>query len=379
VLRGGCLATANFEAPVAVAAEEPVGRFGSFLRCVDVIGPLLEVLRLDVATIANNHALDYGITAFERTRSRLTAAGVSVVGLAGQAPVLLERDGVRFAILATCDDIRLPADGAPCPADLVDDAALAHRIRAARAAADVVVLHVHWGFEWGCLPPLAWRDRARAFVKAGAQVVLCHHAHVPMGVELFEDGVIAHGLGNAFFPFVTEAPHPLREATQLLFVTLSAGKVTEARVQFLRHDAQQGLVVPPPTLLSALNALQWRANSALADDARLARVERQRSAALVRSLEYWCRTGLADTAAGTAALAEGARFMRVPLRARLDGTLRSWGCTQLADAVEEYRAAVTPGELRLAAGRVLREAAQPPATRNLARAAGPPGTIGWLP
>jgi hypothetical protein len=72
-------------------------------------------------------------------------------------------------------------------------------VRELRGQTDVVVVQLHWGYEFALHPLLRHRDLARRVAEAGAQAVLCHHAHVPMAFEIYENSLIAHGLGNWIF------------------------------------------------------------------------------------------------------------------------------------------------------------------------------------
>lgn len=101
---------------------------------------------------------------------------------------------------------------------------------AVRAAADLVVIQLHWGYEWRMYPLRTLRDWARSYVEAGADLVICHHAHVPMGVERWGNGLIAHGLGNLYFGPGTRQTHPFRSRSVVLQVSVAQRSVIEARV-----------------------------------------------------------------------------------------------------------------------------------------------------
>jgi hypothetical protein len=70
-------------------------------------------------------------------------------------------------------------------------------IRAAAAAADLVVVALHKGIVHtpAVLAPYE-RAVARAAIDAGASVVVGHHAHILRGIEIHRGKPIFHGLGN---------------------------------------------------------------------------------------------------------------------------------------------------------------------------------------
>lgn len=373
------LLTANFEAPIATPEDVRAGSFGSFLHTVDNVDELLARLPDSVLTVANNHALDYGVPAFERTVSTLAAHDVATVGQSGQAPVIIERNGVTMAFLGACDDVRLPSEQ-PSPVALIDDRELEASIRLQRARGYVVVLHLHWGFEWSCVPPRSYRDRARAFSAAGAQVVLCHHAHVPLGVERTPFGVIAHGLGNGFFPFASAPQHPLRDSVQYLRIGIDATGVVSVDVDFLQFEQAAGLRTPTSGVAHRWYALQNLANTALSDSARLERAEWQRVSSAVRSVGHWCRVALNERQDVEAALAEAQRLLHVPLRRNLPSRMDELGLKSLANAMATFRDTTAHGQaLRAAAEGLLSTLNEHPTRRRLAAAFDTGTLIGWLP
>jgi poly-gamma-glutamate synthesis protein (capsule biosynthesis protein) len=72
-------------------------------------------------------------------------------------------------------------------------------VAVARAAADVVVVLLHFGLEGRTEITRAQRAQARAAVDAGAALVLGSHPHVLQGVEQYNGGLIAYSLGNFVF------------------------------------------------------------------------------------------------------------------------------------------------------------------------------------
>lgn len=204
----------------------------------------------DVATLAGNHMFDQGpngvIDTVEGLRGHgLATAGAGVDLAAARAPAVVERHGVRVAVLSyncvgpkdswasaskpgcayvevlTHYELDHASPGGPpsiytfaTPASL---AAMAADIAAAREQADLVVVAFHKGI--GHTPAaLAMYESAvaRAAIDAGAHAVVGHHAHIMRGIEVHRGAPIFHGLGN--FVTVTRAlsiednPSPERRA-----------------------------------------------------------------------------------------------------------------------------------------------------------------------
>jgi poly-gamma-glutamate synthesis protein (capsule biosynthesis protein) len=169
---------------------------------------------VDVVTLANNHAGDFGFDALLDTQARLSAAGILAVGAGRNAaeahtPVVVERNGVRIAFLAYVDvlpetrsgfDTRVWIAGADTsgvawayPAEIVND------VTQAKTQADVVIVLLHFGLEGRAEVALAQRTAARAAIEAGAALVIGAHPHLLQSVERHKNGLIAYSLGNFVF------------------------------------------------------------------------------------------------------------------------------------------------------------------------------------
>jgi poly-gamma-glutamate capsule biosynthesis protein CapA/YwtB (metallophosphatase superfamily) len=172
-----------------------------FFRAPPRAVELLVLLGTDCVTLANNHALDYGVDALADTLEYLAAAGIAAVGAGAdleqaRRPADLTAGGLRIMVLAATDH---PADFAAGPdqpgvafADLVRQVPdwLLERVRAADA--EVVLVTPHWGPNLTSAPVGHVRRAAAALVDAGATLVAGHSAHVPHGVG----GPVLYDLGD---------------------------------------------------------------------------------------------------------------------------------------------------------------------------------------
>lgn len=204
------LAVVNLETAVGTGgAPEPGKRFT--FRAPPRALDALAAAGVDVATMANNHALDFGRVALDETFAAIAGASVDVVGIgpdadAAFAPAYVEAGGSRVAVLgATTAALDPTADPTgqwaatatrAGTADAVDPARLLRAVTAADAEADVVVVYVHWGVQGRTCPSADQRDLARALVDRGADVVVGSHAHEVQGDGRLGPGYVAYGLGN---------------------------------------------------------------------------------------------------------------------------------------------------------------------------------------
>ena len=200
---------------------------------------------VDVASMANNHALDYGRgrlpSTFRAIRAAATAEDpLAVVGIGRNAeeafaPVVFDVRGTsvapRAAPVAAPDPPPAPTgprgahppppsvatlaasvadqdptadrtghwaatDDRPGIADALDPSRLLTGVRRARRSADVVIVYLHWGVQGARCPSADQRRLAARLVAAGADVVAGSHAHRLQGDGRLGGGYVAYGLGN---------------------------------------------------------------------------------------------------------------------------------------------------------------------------------------
>lgn len=201
---------------------------------------------IDVATMANNHALDYGreplTSAFEAIETARTAdPPLAVVGIGRDVaeafrPARTEVDGTVVATIgATVADEDPTADPtgqwaatgtSPGTADALEPARLLRTVREATTWADVVVVYMHWGVQGERCPNGAQRSLASDLVEAGGDIVVGSHTHVLQGDGRMGDGYVAYGLGNyAWYTPSSEAT----PATGVLTLTVRPARSEEGR------------------------------------------------------------------------------------------------------------------------------------------------------
>ncbi len=169
---------------------------------------------VDLVSLANNHALDYGPEALLQGIELLQAAGVAAVGggasdAAAHAPYIADIKGLKVAFLGyvnvpvesiTHFDTQSWTATADAPGlAWADPARITADVAAIRPQVDLVVVILHSGYEYIEEPSEPQVAAARAAVDAGADLVVGHHAHILQGIHRYHDGVIAYGLANFVF------------------------------------------------------------------------------------------------------------------------------------------------------------------------------------
>jgi poly-gamma-glutamate synthesis protein (capsule biosynthesis protein) len=205
-------------------------------RAPDAAFAAVRAAGVDVVSVANNHALDYGRVGLADTLDAARRSGVRAVG-GGQtaaeayAPWLAAVRGVRVAFLGFSQVAELwwqwRATAARSGIAVARERARAETaVRAAGTVADVVVVYVHWGVEGSACPTAEMREFARALAGAGADIVLGTHAHLLLGEEWIGQTYVQYGLGN----FLWWRDDAFSNDTGVLVVTLRGVRVAETRL-----------------------------------------------------------------------------------------------------------------------------------------------------
>lgn len=146
---------------------------------------------VDVASVANNHATNYGIQGLAETVATLDANGIKVVGQG--EPAVVSRRGHQYAFLSYNDVGRYPGISS------ADPATISAAINSAKQLAEVVLVSFHWGSEYQNTPNARQVQLAHAAIDAGADVVIGAHPHWVQTKEIYQGKPIYYSLGNFVF------------------------------------------------------------------------------------------------------------------------------------------------------------------------------------
>lgn len=170
---------------------------------------LMQEMGIDLVTLANNHALDYGRDAMLDTIDTLDHVGIRHVGAGknlaeARKPAIVELNGRTFAFIGATRvypeaDWAAGTDSAGMFSAYDGGAALAEEVKAAKQQADYVIAYVHWGIEREEMPNEVQKSIAHRLVDAGADLVVGAHPHVLQGLEYYQGVPIAYSLGNFVF------------------------------------------------------------------------------------------------------------------------------------------------------------------------------------
>ncbi len=226
---------------------KPLAGKGFTFRTKPAMAANLDKLSVDIVSLANNHVYDYGEEALLDTLSTLEQYGVPYVGAGrnleeAKKIVYFRVNGIKIAYVSATQIERdyvytkQATDTAPGVLRTYDPALFCDVIREAEEKSDFVVVYVHWGTEADIMFEEDQRELGRAYIDAGADLVIGDHTHYLQGVEYYKGVPIFYSLGNFWFNSRTRD-------TGLVEVDLVEGKLSEFRfVPCLQSGCRTSLV-----------------------------------------------------------------------------------------------------------------------------------------
>ncbi|WP_052810086.1 CapA family protein [Streptomonospora alba] len=230
------LSIVNLETAVTDGGTRAPGKQFVF-RAPSTTFTALDSAGVDVATVANNHGMDYGTDGLQDTLANAEEADFPIVG-AGEnaeeayAPHVFDTEGGKVAVIGAADvldDHLISAwtagPGKPGLASAKNEmqSRLVEAVSAAAEEADTVITYLHWGLEGDHCPKPHAPGLAQALVDAGSDAVVGGHAHVLSPGGYLGDSYVHYGLGNfAFYNY----SGPTAE-TGVLNLTFQDGEVVD--------------------------------------------------------------------------------------------------------------------------------------------------------
>ena len=230
-LRDADLTVINNEFPFSTRGTQAPDKQFTFRVDPKYVSVLTD-MGVDIATLANNHVLDFGPDALQDTFDTLDHAGIDYMG-AGNDParaealVTREAGGKTFGFLAASRVIPVVSwdiqNSSPGVFTTYDPTRLVAAIKAAKESCDYLTVFVHWGIEREEYPQDYQVSMAKQYIDAGADLVIGSHPHVLQGITYYKDKPICYSLGN--FIFNRDIPR-----TAAVKVTIDGEKEPEIRL-----------------------------------------------------------------------------------------------------------------------------------------------------
>lgn len=166
---------------------------------------------VDIVSLANNHAYDYGPEALEDTLDTLRETGISYVGAGrniseARKPVYYIVGDIKIAFVSATQierldtpDTKEATETSPGVFRCWNGAKLLETIREAAENSDFVVAYIHWGTENQAELDWAQLKQAPELVTAGADLVIGDHPHCLQPIGVIQGVPVIYSLGNFWF------------------------------------------------------------------------------------------------------------------------------------------------------------------------------------
>ena len=229
IFRSAQVVVSNLECP-ATKIQSPVQKLYIFRGEPE----WLEALKRHGIThlnLANNHSIDQGREGLIDTRQNIINTGITAIGAGANMteaaePVLLSRTPRNVWLIPS---LRLALENyaylpdKPCVSQEPMDSLLnrIHRLRKADSTA-VIIVSLHWGGEHTMHPVNSQRWDARQIIRAGADVLVCHHTHTLQDVEDINGHSVFYSIGN----FIFDQSKPENTKACLVRLKITAETVT---------------------------------------------------------------------------------------------------------------------------------------------------------
>lgn len=175
---------------------------------------LLSQMGVDIVSLANNHAYDYGQDALLDSLDTLDGEGIARVGAGrnleeAMAPVYFDINGTKIGILAATQIERLEnpdtkgaTENSPGVFRCFNETELnrlLEQIKQTKQQCDFLTVYIHWGTE--NTDELDWAQpyQAKLIAEAGADLIVGCHPHCLQGIDYMGDTPVIYSLGNFWF------------------------------------------------------------------------------------------------------------------------------------------------------------------------------------
>jgi poly-gamma-glutamate synthesis protein (capsule biosynthesis protein) len=228
LLREADLRVVNCECALT-RVRKPVWKSGAVFKGDPAHVKALRVVPFEVACLANNHVLDYGVRGLAETLRVLHREGIRTVG-AGLSereactPLTLTVNGIPLHIINFSEGEDLTAARGGPGVFGWDIPRVIDEVRRRKRAGGIVLAIGHCGLEYVPYPPPYVVTAFRAIADAGADCVIGHHPHVPQGFERHRGRPIFYSLGN--FVFYQPAPLHYRKVGFCVELQLGVRRIT---------------------------------------------------------------------------------------------------------------------------------------------------------
>ncbi len=256
------------------------------MRLMHTIDPaavsVLHKMHSDIWNLCNNHIMDAGAEGLELTLKCAKEANVLTLGVGmdldeAKKPVILNEAGGIGMFSVGYQRGCKPAgpEKAGC-LSWSDMDSIREVITDIKKTCRWCIIVAHAGEEFTALPTPYTRDRYLEYLKLGADIIVCHHPHVPMNYEKIGSKMIFYSLGN----FIFDTPYQRSQfytdrGVVLKLVLDEEGFDFDALGILIDRENERVLPAPLPDIFTEVPESEYRLLAPLSAKAFVAATKRQ--------------------------------------------------------------------------------------------------------
>ncbi|MCJ8312875.1 MAG: CapA family protein [Saccharospirillaceae bacterium] len=196
----------NLEGPLTNYDEIYIEKTYLFKSDPIKVSSVLKQTGFDIVSLANNHALDYGLQGMLDTKEVLDSQSVYYIGVghdnyAARRAIVIEEQGIKVGYLAYNNTYpkEFWATQEKFGVAYGKQSEFIEDIQNLTTVSDIKVITFHWGREGETNLRDYQIEFAHAAIDAGADIVVGHHPHILQSVEKYKNGLILYSIGNFTF------------------------------------------------------------------------------------------------------------------------------------------------------------------------------------
>jgi poly-gamma-glutamate synthesis protein (capsule biosynthesis protein) len=190
-------------------------------------------------SLANDHSADYEKKGLKSTLSALDSVGIETIGAGENSseaadPLVKDVNGIKIAVYTMSDVV--PEESAATVSSpgiaTASNSDLFMNIYKMRESVDLIVVNVHWGYEYTSTESKEQQELAHDLVEAGADVVVGEHSHTLQPIEMYQGKLIVYGLGD----YSHDNAWTRTKDGAMLHLVVDSQHQVDARLQFIRIE-----------------------------------------------------------------------------------------------------------------------------------------------
>lgn len=236
------LTVVNLECPLTESKRKIRKSGPNHKSCKESVSMLKE-LKVSLASLANNHILDFGEDGLNDTRDVLLNEHIGIIGVKElhheKVYQIRKVDETVVGFISFADD---EFNGMADYGDIsiFDPLCSFDQIRELKDKCDAVIVLFHSGIEHYEYVSPYLQKVCHKMIDSGASMVLCQHSHCIGVEEYYKDGYVLYGQGN--FHFFRESNRTVKwNSAIILKINVSAHKKLERELIFV--EDQGGKIV----------------------------------------------------------------------------------------------------------------------------------------